>query len=241
MPAKMTSPSNAWIAAFVVTIAVAGCGPLSSSRLPRELSFATQCGFVRSGETDQIHVEEQPVSDDTLTSAYDLKNLRVLLLDHEESHLSSLGFHRLVNCQALEHLRFRGAGIDDAALAQIAQLKSLRIVNLPHAEFTDAALPSLKELPLLEQFRFGSPHVSDAGMKTIVAFPALKRLHLINVPITDAGLAELAGMAQLESLYIDGGNVSDAAYENLFRRRPDLHVHLNQRHHDHDPHAHSHP
>ena len=71
--------------------------------------------------------------------------------------------------------------------------------------------------------------------------PSLKRLHLIDVPITDAGLAPLAGILQLESLYIDGGDVSDAALDELFRQRPDLHVHLNQQHHDRDPHQHPHP
>jgi hypothetical protein len=29
------------------------------------------------------------------------------------------------------------------------------------------------------------------------------------------------------------------AYEDLFRQRPNLHVHLNQRHHDHDPNKHN--
>jgi len=61
------------------------------------------------------------------------------------------------------------------------------------------------------------------------------------VPITDDGLRELAKIEQLESLYIDGGNFSDEALAELFRARPGLHVHLNQQHHDRDPHKHEHP
>jgi hypothetical protein len=51
----------------------------------------------------------------------------------------------------------------------------------------------------------------------------------------------LASLKQLESLYIDGGQISDAGIDELFRQRPDLHVHLNAAHHDRDPHRHPHP
>jgi hypothetical protein len=77
-------------------------------------------------------------------------------------------------------------------------------------------------------------------MKTIRELPALKRLHLIDIPISDKGLAELTAIEQLESLYIDGGDFSDAALDELFRARPGLHVHLNQKHHDRDPRNHEH-
>jgi len=112
---------------------------------------------------------------------------------------------------------------------------------LPHATFSDQALAHLRGLAHLEQLRFGSPHVTTAGMQTIADLPALKRLHLINVPITDEALREFAKMEQLESLYLDGANVSDAALDELFQKRPKLHVHLNQQHHDRDPHGHPHP
>jgi len=216
--------------------------PLASPGPPREPSFDVQCSHVRSGLVDTIDIQDQPVSDQNLISTNGLKTLRVLLLDHNSSRVSAFGFNRLAGyCESLEHLRYRGRGVDDDALAEIAKLKSLRILNLPHAEFTDAGLVWLKELPQLEQLRFGSPRVTDAGMQTISELPSLKRLHLIDVPITDAGLAKLAGIQQLESLYIDGSRISDAAFDDLFHRRPALHVHLNQRHHDHDPNKHTRP
>src|SRR5262249_20200414 len=114
--------------------------------------------------------------------------------------------------------------------------KSLRILNVPQGTFSNEALAHLKQLPELVQFRFGSPRVTDAGMKMLGELPGLKQLHLIDVPITDAGLRELAQMKRLESLYIDGGHFSDQALDEFFRQRPDLHIHLNQQHHDRDPH-----
>jgi hypothetical protein len=77
-------------------------------------------------------------------------------------------------------------------------------------------------------------------MTTLRELPSLQQLHLIDVPITDEGLRELAQMNQLQSLYVDGGNISDAAWDELFKARRNLHVHVNQQHHDRDPHGHPH-
>jgi hypothetical protein len=224
---------------LLLWLAAVGCSTRPGIPAHHEPDLAAQAAAVRAGDWDQIQIEHTAFSDQEFARLAGLENLRTLLIDDRTAYLSPLAAAAFENLPHLEHLRFRG-GLNDAALAKIVHARSLRILNLPHAEFTDAALSQLKELPDLEQLRFGSPNVTDAGMKTIAAFPALKRLHLINVPITDAGLAELAGIQQLESLYIDGSNVSDAAFEDLFRRRPDLHVHLNQRHHDRDPQAHPH-
>ena len=200
-----------------------------------------QAASVRAGDTDQILIEHAPFTDQEFQSLAGLENLRVLLIDDPTAWFSATSLTAFNDLPKLEHLRHRGGGINDAALAQIARIQSLRILNLPRAEFSDAALTHLKTLPALEQLRFGSSQVTDAGMKTIAELPSLKRVHLITVPITDAGLTVLAAIPQLESLYIDGGNISDAAFDDLFRRRPTLHVHLNQQHHDRDPHSHPHP
>jgi len=225
---------------FLSFIVLLGCSRGVPAPAHLEPHLVSQTAWVRAGDADEIHIEHTAFSDQEFVRLAGLENLRTLLIDDRTAYLSPLAATAFTNLPHLEHFRFRG-GLNNAAVVQIAHLKALRILNLPHAEFNDEALLSLKELPNLEQLRFGTPHVTDAGMKTITEFPALKRLHLINVPITDIGLAKLAGIQQLESLYIDGGNISDAAFDDLFHRRPDLHVHLNQRHHDHDPHAHPHP
>ena len=227
---------------LLIAFSLAGCRPVGKSEPTKsEPSLAAQMAAVRAEKSDQIQMEQTPVDDDDLRDLASLTNLRVLLLDHPASRISADGLQYLRSLKDLQHLRLRGGQIDDQALGQIAKLEHLRILNVPQAIFSDAALESLKQLPDLEQLRFGNPHVTNAGMKTLAKLPSLKRLHLIDVPITGEGLRELAQIKQLESLYIDGGDVSDAALDELFRQRPDLHVHLNQQHHDRDPHQHPHP
>lgn len=228
---------------LVGTIALVGCAGQDSvqvsGRTPAELSLREQVSAVENGETTRIQLDSTPVSGNDLPWLLGVEPLTELLLDDPRSEIQ--GGWVLVRLPNLTHLRYRGTGIDDFALGILAHgSPKLEILNIPRGDFTDAGLGELKQLPDLVQLRFGSPRVTDAGMKTLAELPALRRLHLIDVPITDAGLAELAKIERLESLYIDGGKISDEAWEKLFRERPKLHVHVNQEHHDRDPHAHAH-
>jgi hypothetical protein len=245
MPAPISSASSvksaASICLLVLPIAVSGCGAKAEQEDgASEQALAAQIAAVQEGASDTIQLEHTPLTDRDLAAIGELRNLRVLQLDDARAQFTAAGIAQLSKLSGLEHLRIRGRGIDDAAITEIVKIKSLRILNVPQAAVTDDGLAELKYLPNLVQLRFGSAKVTDAGMKLLAELPALLRLHLIDVPITDAGLKTLAGMDQLESLYIDGGKFSEAALDQLFRERPKLHVHLNQDHHDRDPHGHDH-
>jgi hypothetical protein len=235
------------LAAIVFAGLLPGCGRESSpatvvvsADAPAEPSLAEQIAAVERGESTRIQVEQHALTDQDLIAISKLQSLTELLLDHPDSEFHAAGVASLADLPNLEHLRIRGRGIHADCLRELARCTPLRILNVPHGSFADQALESLAELPNLESFRFGSPLVTDEGMTTLARFPAIRRLHLIDVPITDKGLAELAKIGQLESLYIDGGNISDAGWDELFRARPTLHVHINQQHHDRDPHLHAH-
>ncbi len=205
-----------------------------------EPGLAEQIAAVQRGESTRILVEREVLADHDLSALVNLSSLTDLLLDNDQSEFSEQGLAALTLLPNLQHLRIRGRGINDAAVKVIANIKQLRILNVPQGRFSDDALSELAAAPHLEQFRFGSPYVTDAGMKTIARWPGIHMLHLIDVPITDAGLAELARIERLQSLYIDGGRITDAGWDALFRDRPKLHVHVNQQHLDRDPSKHPH-
>ena len=233
-------PSTQYFVLILASAAFIGCYSTTSDVTIAEPSLAEQLAVVKTGQADEILVSAAPASDDQLAETAEATALRVLLIDHADSRITAAGVKHLIGLPNLEHLRLRGARIDDAALGEIAKIAGLKILNIPRGEFSNAGLEQLKALPNLVQLRFGSPHVTDDGMLTLAELPALTRLHLIDVPITDVGLRILAGIEQLESLYIDGAELSEGAYDELFRQRPGLHVHLNQQHHDRDPHRHAH-
>lgn len=219
----------------------AGCGPAPpGAHRASEASLEEQIAAVERGDSTRIEIAQTPLGDADAAALGKVVALKELLVDHSDSRFSLEGIASLAGLPNLEHLRIRGRGIDNARLAELSGCRSLRILNVPQGSFDDDGLAALAKLPELVQLRFGSPAVTDRGMQTLASFPALLRLHLIDVPITDAGLAELAKIERLQSLYIDGSQITDSGWEELFRQRPKLHVHVNQQHHDRDPHKHAH-
>jgi hypothetical protein len=216
-----------------------GCGRASSPE-QTEPSLEAQLAAVQAGETDEVHLTVRPVSNADCAKIATATSLRVLLIDQPDSRITAEGLKHLASLPNLEHLRLRGPGVDDAALAEIAKLTGLRFLNVPRASFSDAGIAHLAGHPRLELLRFGSPQVTDAGLQALREMPALTQLHLIGLSLSDAALAELARIDQLQSLYVDDIAFSDAAWEALFAARPRLHVHINQQHHDRDPRHHEH-
>lgn len=198
-----------------------------------EPGWAEQVKTVRSGQTDRIEVSQELVGDEHLLQLKDLNGLRELIIDRGQ--ISDNGLAPLTTLRNLEHLRIR-CRVRDVGFRQLCAISSLQILNLPQADVADASLESLRQLHQLRVLRIASPRVTDAGMNLIAQLNTLTALHLIDIPITDKGLKVLETMRNLQSLYLDGARISEPAYEQLFRTSPHLHVHINQLHHDRDPH-----
>ena len=209
----------------------------ASKQLEAEESLATQIQMVRSGQSDAIIVRHTPLGDNDFAKLADLKPLRRLEID--ECQATQVGVQYLTHLPKLEHLKLRG-GIGDEALKQLAKISSLRILNLPLAQFSDIGLAKVVQLSKLELLRFGSPRVTDAGIESLKQLKSLRFLHLIDVPVTDAALQHIRQMKNLESFYLDGSRATDDAKGKLVLARPDLHLHFDQQHHDRDPNRETH-
>lgn len=135
----------------------------------------------------------------------------------------------------LEQVVLRQCPLTDVAATQLAELPRLGVINIPQSQLTDAGIRTLASLPELHFVRIGSPQLTDESLSTLRRCKKIRFIHLIDAPITDAGLKALHGWDQLESLYLDGSRVSGAGVEELLRQCPQLHLHLDQKHHDVDP------
>ncbi len=227
----------------LLILLLASCTKTSSIEEPQSVqsapvSWAQQLARVRSGDSTEIH---DPSG--TITSAQwaqlGVGCERVTVVDVQGFADARPDLSVLTHLPELRQLRL-GANADDTTLAELATLRSLRVLNLPEGTFSDAGLSHLQELPELELLRFHSPRVTDAGLQSIAGLPRLRFLHLIGVPITDAGLKHMHGMSKLESFYLDGSNCSDAALSELLQAIPGLHFHRDQLHLPGDRHSHPH-
>ena len=211
----------------------------NSAPVDIELDFLEQLTAVREQRSNSIRVTTREITDREFSSLTDLSGLQTLILNQGRvSDESLVVCHSLTS---LEHLRLRKSPVTDQGITHLAAHPTLKIVNLPQADLTDQGLKILSELPHLEYLRLASPQVTDQGLSHLTRLSTLRFLHLIEVNLTDTGLEHVARMEQLESFYLDGSQVTEQGLTTLIKARPDLHLHRNQQHLDHDPQKHPHP
>jgi hypothetical protein len=242
----------------VVIVLLAGCGANRSSQQETDAKLAPgrsgivlsvesktaqrrswneSISNVESGTTTEIDVDE-PIDDRQLEDLQRIPQLEVLKLG--QAQVSVPGLKSLRHVAQLRQLVMRGEPIEDAGLEQLGALKSLRVLNLPRTRISNDGLRHLAAFSDLQLLRLGSPVLDDDGLRRIAELCRtqllqLKFLHLMAPGVSDAGLAAVAEIKSLQSFYLDDSSVTDDGLERLILDRPDLHIHVDQRHSDRDP------
>jgi len=197
-----------------------------------------QIAAVRAGGVYTV-VAVAPLTDAEWESLRGLAGLRELVL--EQGRADDGRAEILVTLTGLERLVLRESPLTDAGFRRLAECPALRDLNVPQAACTAAGVRALAALPHLRSLRLGGTQLAGADVcEAVASLPQLRSLHLIDVPIGDDGLAVLQRLQGLWNLYLDGSGVSDEAWERYFQACPRVHVHIDQAHHDRDPHGHLH-
>lgn len=205
-------------------------------------SFAEQVAAVRAGTSSRIRVADRALTEEEWEEVAGLESLATL--DLQEGVADDAKAVLLSRLPRLERLVLRESPLGDDGFKHLAACHTLRDVNIPQARCTLVGLAALAELPRLKNLRLGSPTLCPEGKggaelgMTLLQFPALRSLHLIDVPLGDAGLEGIARYDGLWNLYLDGAGISDGAWERYFAIHPEVHVHVDQAHHDRDPNRH---
>ncbi|MFM7250552.1 MAG: hypothetical protein ACKO5R_11680 [Planctomycetaceae bacterium] len=250
----MPAPSIPGRRAALARLATAVLLPVALPRAARgaEPTFAEQAAAVRAGAATRIRVSAAPLADPEWEEVVALEGLAHL--DLQEGVATDAHAARLAGLPRLERLVLRHSPLGDEGFRRLAACRTLRLLNVPQAACTCAGLEALAALPNLTSLRLGSPRLvaargagsppgadADEGRavaRALLGLRALRTLHLIDVPLGDGGLDTLAGHEGLRTLYLDGAGISDAAWDRYFARRGDVHVHVDQAHHDRDPNRH---
>jgi len=229
-----------------------GCGPSGSqiiieptagqaARLDVDDQIAAaddQIAAVRAGGAHTV-VAAVPLTDAEWESLRGLASLRELVL--EQGRADDGRAEILATLTGLERLVLRESPLTDEGFQRIVECRALRDLNVPQAACTAAGVRALAALPHLRSLRLGGPRLIGVEVcEAVASLPQLRSLHLIDVPIGDDGLTVLQRLPRLWNLYLDGAGVSDEAWEVYFQACPRVHVHIDQAHHDRDPHGHQH-
>lgn len=99
--------------------------------------------------------------------------------------------------------------VDDDALARLAGLESLAVLDLADCHsVTDSGLSHLRNLPRLTYLILRGTRVTDAGISNLRNLPQLTDLDLSATQITDRGLAELHYLPGLEFVHLIGTRIT---------------------------------
>ena len=197
-------------------------------------TVAEQIKAVQAGTATRLRVADRPLSAQEWQEVARLEALEELTLERGRADDTQAAI--VAELPRLRRLLLRESPLTDEGLRQVARCRTLETINLPQAACTVEGLRALTELPRLKSLRLGSSQLAGPEVGAALAgFPALRSLHLIDVPLGDRGLEALGTLPGLWNLYLDGAGVSDVAWEEYFRRQPDVHVHVDQTHHDRDP------
>ncbi len=166
-------------------------------------------------------LNDTPITDEGLVHVGQIATLQNL--DVRGCPLSNAGMSHLTSLRELRALRLSGQSgattVDDAGLAPIGQLTSLKALLLDHLWISEVGLAELQGLKKLEELYLAQTLVGDEAVATLAnQFPALKKLRISRTQVTGDGLAPLSQLTQLEDLDLsENSQVTDAGLAALSR------------------------
>ena len=118
---------------------------------------------------------------------------------------------RIAEQQHLTSLTLKNTLVDDDGIAQLVDLKALRVIELRVAPvISDRAMESLIKLPRLRAVRLVGGNITDRGVATLLKAPKLYELDVRNCRnVTKAGLEQIAAKGTVRVLKIGGPKVND--------------------------------
>lgn len=130
----------------------------------------------------------------------------------------------LADLPDLKELYVRGTGVTDEGLVHVQGLKQLEELGLEWTGVRGPGLVHLTGLPRLWHLILGPANVTDEALVYVKQLTQVRRLDLHAPRVTDAGLAHLKEMRQLEVLNVTTSGVTRAGLDELRRALPNTKI-----------------
>jgi Leucine-rich repeat (LRR) protein len=123
---------------------------------------------------------------------------------------------------SLKRLDLSFSLVTDKGIKELEQLKQLEELNLETVEaLTDASMNYIKNIPTLKKLNVRGVDVTDVGMPAIAQMTGLRSLDLSHTMLEDVGLENLPALTNLEELYL-GGDMITGINLNFLKLLPKL-------------------
>jgi hypothetical protein len=133
-------------------------------------------------------------------------------------HVTPEGLKPLTTMRSLREVQYhhRNAQVTDEAVAVLAQIPDLEVLEIGGGEVTEQGLVHLKNLPRLRELAISGSGITDHGLKILAENnPRLTRLDLSGANITDEGLNFVGQIRGLRGLKLYATKTTDAGLAHL--------------------------
>ncbi len=155
-----------------------------------------------------------------------LKAISLKKTAFEPQRLTSAGISQLTDLKSLEVLDLTANDVNDALLSELKSLINLRELTLNLVGITDAGMRHLAEMRELRRLRlmyavgFSGPTLTDAAIPSLIQLPRLEVLDLTASSLTDEGLLQLAELKSLQRLEIAKTKITPEGFKHFQQRLP---------------------
>lgn len=242
------------IPAFLFTLFLTGCGSDEIEVSEEQSAAQTKVEELGGGWTgrgaisidfsaSRMAQEDKTISDTDLAILAEVENLE--MLDLSGSPISDAGIKHIAGLTKLNTLNLTdtqvtGEGIialmdlplfqiaykncsDDVAIA-IADITTVKILQLDGPHLTNVGIAALGELPALRQLTLSGAQLTNEGLATLGNLKSLNALDISNTAISDEGLGILGGLSALNSVSLSGTKVTQAGVDQLQQLLPDTFI-----------------
>lgn len=197
---------------------------------------------------EDVYLEGHPIQPHDLGLLRKFPKLTSISL--KQTAMNEYAATQFAKCPVLENLNLWDVEIDVPSIAQLANCRSLRVVEFGYMTVNDDSLIHLQKLdrltelrlyetgskgfqhitncPNLELLEVDNGHFTDADLSSLARLTKLRKLTLHDCPVTNEGAKTLVDSCRgLTELTLMGDRLTDAAMTDL-ARLPDLeHLILN--------------
>jgi len=168
-----------------------------------------------------VSMTRQKIGDAQVAALTDLPHL--VSLNLEDSHVTSAGLKTIAELTSLKNLNLLNTKVTDlSALSKLPNLESMKIDFCMQIEAEH--LEALAQFPKLRVLGAGGLRLRDAGVAAIAKCTGLEWLDIRGSQLSDTGLQPLQSLKQLKYLTLTYSTFNDADLEAFKKAVPDCQV-----------------
>src|ERR1700704_6281196 len=145
-------------------------------------------------------------------------------LDLGDAYVLDHSLAPLANMKSLKRLNLLGTLITDDGLKYLRDLTSMEDLDLYGVKITDAGVEHLRKMTELRRLNLLGGQITDASAETLSRFRELRDLNLYRSRITNAGLAKLQSLKKLETLDLRYSGVTGSGVQAFRAAVPDCKI-----------------